>query len=293
VETRWNSTYRMVQGALQAKAQIRMWIEHQNQFPPFSADDWLQLQQLEMILSKFDEFTQLVSRRQSQISLAIPIYYELNDMLEDAASAQGDFSGLSSDITSAISAGMKKYKKYYELMDAQDAYYIALVLDPRFKTLLLDKELGQVTALKVIRSIKDTLHEQYPSKSSLEQSMSKINQDNKRQSLEARVLQKLQPQVIQRSDIDRYFEEGLVTVDESITKDEDWLFAWWRTHKDEYPRMAAAARDYLAIPAAEVAVERLFSHGRDLLGVRRHSLKGETMRKVMLLRDIYSLENTQ
>lgn len=101
----------MVQGALQAKTQIRKWIEHQNQFPPFSADDWLQLQQLEMILSKFDEFTQLVSRRQSHISLAIPIYYELNDMLEDAASAQGDFSGLSSDITSAISAGMKKYQE--------------------------------------------------------------------------------------------------------------------------------------------------------------------------------------
>lgn len=49
-------------------------------------------------------------------------------------------------ITSAISAGMKKYKKYYELMDAQDAYYTALVLDPRFKTLLLDKGLGVVVA---------------------------------------------------------------------------------------------------------------------------------------------------
>lgn len=245
-----------------------------------------------MVLSKFDEFTQLVSQRKSQISLAIPIYYELNDMLEDAASAQGDFSKLSSDITSAISAGMKKYKKYYELMDAQDAYYIALVLDSRFKTLLLDKELGQVTAPKVIQSIKDNLHEQYPSKPSPEQSISNVRQDNKRQSLEARVLQKLQPQVIQRSDIDRYFEEGVVTVDESVTKDEDWLFGWWRTHKDEYPRMAAAARDYLAIPAAEVSVERLFSRGRDLLGLRRHSLKGETMRKMMLLRDIYSLENT-
>jgi hypothetical protein len=51
--------------------------------------------------------------------------------------------------------------------------------------------------------------------------MSKINQDNKWQSLEARILQKLQPQVIQRSDIDRYFGEGVMTVDESVTKDED------------------------------------------------------------------------
>lgn len=52
---------------------------------------------------------------------------------------------------------------------------------------------GRVIVLKVIRSIKDTLHEQYPFKPSLEQSMSKINQDNNRQSLETRVLQKLQP----------------------------------------------------------------------------------------------------
>jgi hypothetical protein len=291
VETRWNSTHRMIQDALQSKVQVKKWIEHQNQFPPFSPDDWSQLQQIEMILSKFDEFTQLVSRRQSQISLAIPIYYELHDMLEDAASAQGDFLGLSSDAASAVSAGIKKYKKYYELMDSQDAYYIALILDPRFKTLLLEKELGDVTAPKVIRTVKEALHEQYPSKLPPDLSTAKIDQGNKRQSLEARVLQKLQPQVIQRSDIDRYFEEGVVTVDESVTKAENWLFSWWNMHKDEYPRMAAAARDYLPIPAAEVAVERLFSRGRDMLGLRRHSLNGESMRRLMLLRDIYISED--
>jgi hypothetical protein len=287
VDIRWNSTHRMIQDAFQAKVQIKKWTEHQNQFPPFYPDDWLQLQQIEMILSKFDEFTQLVSRRQSQISLAIPIYYELHDMLEDAASAEGDFLGLSPNIVSAVSAGMKKYKKYYELMDAQDAYYIALVLDPRFKTLLLEKELGQEIASTVIQSVKEDLHEQYPPRATLHMPMMAMNHDDKRQSLEARVLQKVQPQVSQRSDIDRYFEEGTVTVDESITKEEGWLFSWWNTHKDEYPRMAAAARDYLAIPAAEVSVERLFSRARDPLGLRRHSLNGETMRKLVLLRDIY------
>jgi hypothetical protein len=51
--------------------------------------------------------------------------------------------------------------------------------------------------------------------------------------------------------------------------------------------MAAAARDYLAIPASEVPVERLFSSGRDILGVRRSSMKGETMRMLMLLDDLY------
>jgi hypothetical protein len=51
--------------------------------------------------------------------------------------------------------------------------------------------------------------------------------------------------------------------------------------------MAKAARDYLAIPASEVAVERLFSAGRDLLGIRRHSMKADTMRMLMLMNDVY------
>ena len=53
-----------------------------------------------------------------------------------------------------------------------------------------------------------------------------------------------------------------------------------------FPRTAAAARDYLSIPASEVAVERLFNQGRDLSGLRGHSLSAETMRKLMLLRDM-------
>jgi hypothetical protein len=50
--------------------------------------------------------------------------------------------------------------------------------------------------------------------------------------------------------------------------------------------MAAAARDYVAIPASEVAVERLFSTARDILGVRRFSMKGDTIRILMLMNDI-------
>ena len=48
--------------------------------------------------------------------------------------------------------------------------------------------------------------------------------------------------------------------------------------------MSKVTRDFLAIPAAEVDVERLFSLGRDLIGVRRYSLSPDTMRTLMLLR---------
>jgi hAT family C-terminal dimerisation region len=51
-----------------------------------------------------------------------------------------------------------------------------------------------------------------------------------------------------------------------------------------YKQVAVAARDLLAIPAAEVDVERLFSQGRDVLGIRRMGLDSETMRMIMLLK---------
>jgi hypothetical protein len=51
--------------------------------------------------------------------------------------------------------------------------------------------------------------------------------------------------------------------------------------------MAAAARDYLAISAFKVAVEMLFSAGRDLLDVRRFLIKADIMRMLMLISDMY------
>jgi hypothetical protein len=106
--------------------------------------------------------------------------------------------------------------------------------------------------------------------------------------LESRMLQRLQPRRKSQSDIDIYFDSECVPIAQNGTKVKDWLWCWWNTHKGEYPQMAAAARDYLAIPASEVAVERLFNKGRDLLAVRRHSMSAETMRMLMLMGDVYS-----
>jgi hypothetical protein len=106
--------------------------------------------------------------------------------------------------------------------------------------------------------------------------------------LESRMLQRLQPRRKSQSDIDIYFDSESVPIAQNENKVKDWLWCRWNTHKGEYPQMAAAARDYLAIPASEVAVERLFNKGRDLLAVRRHSMSAETMRMLMLMGDVYS-----
>ena len=48
--------------------------------------------------------------------------------------------------------------------------------------------------------------------------------------------------------------------------------------------MAKAVRALLAVPSLEVDVKRLFCRGRDLLGIRRYTLKRETIRILVLLK---------
>jgi hypothetical protein len=73
-----------------------------------------------------------------------------------------------------------------------------------------------------------------------------------------------------KNDIDRYFNTPPVKF--VLDKKEDqtvWTLNYWLGNKWDFPLMFEVARDYMAIVASEVDIERLFSIGRDMLGVRR------------------------
>lgn len=50
-----------------------------------------------------------------------------------------------------------------------------------------------------------------------------------------------------------------------------------------FPHLSKMAKDFLAVSGTGVPIERLFSHGTDLLGLKRPSMHGETIRKCMCL----------
>jgi hypothetical protein len=75
---------------------------------------------------------------------------------------------------------------------------------------------------------------------------------------------------------------------------------WWYSHRDEFPNLYRLAKDILAIPGmfywyccvdlidtilgSAVAVERIFSGGRDTISLRRASLQPNTIRMLMILK---------
>jgi hypothetical protein len=162
-------------------------------------------------------------------------------------------------------------------------------LDPRFKCELLKQELeDEESALAIIGQLRAFLHRQYPMDKEPLLPPTLPTSVPKPKSLEDRLLERFQGQSKQVLDIDRYFDDGIINVS-NVSKD-NWLFEWWNTHQGEYPQMSRAAQDFLPLPASEVVCERLFSTGRDMLGLRRHRLNGETMRLLMLLKNGFDEE---
>jgi hypothetical protein len=155
-----------------------------------------------------------------------------------------------------MKAGLRKYQKYYTFVDECDTYYTALVLDPRVNRNLIlgeldDKEAGSL----IVEAIQTIIHQRYPMEDELPESgiSTRSSPGKLCSNVELRILQRLQPPTQPfLFDIDQYFNSPRVSVID--TTDPNWLCTWWRGHKDEMPQMAAAARDYLAIPVSEVAV---------------------------------------
>jgi hypothetical protein len=71
------------------------------------------------------------------------------------------------------------------------------------------------------------------------------------------------------------------------------LLKWWQDSASAYPRLAQVAKDILAIPLAQVGVERVFNSSRDVIGDRRHRLQATTLQKIMFLKDSIAQEDQE
>jgi Domain of unknown function (DUF4413) len=146
----------MLKAGLAARRQINEWIKMYGTVPEFTLHDWERMEAIVSVLSRFYEHTELVSRILPQISFAIPIFYDLHDLIHDASDRTGDFINLDEDIAYAVSTALEKYEKYYNFMDGVYAYYIAQLLDPRFKFQLLQQELPD-DAGDIVGHVRDVL----------------------------------------------------------------------------------------------------------------------------------------
>ncbi|GBC34340.2 zinc finger BED domain-containing protein RICESLEEPER 2-like [Rhizophagus irregularis DAOM 181602=DAOM 197198] len=265
VKTRWNSTYMMLKRALELQ----------------KAKEWNQMKELCRVFEIFHKATVEMSKAQYiTLSSSIPVYNILLDHLEKLLDNKNKEYCTISEIRTAITKGYEKLKTYYAKTDESHVYPIATILDPRMKLkYYLQQEWEQEYIDAAIKVIKDTYNEHYQNDPLLNNSNLEV-QENDQENFFS--LFEIGNDSSEEDELDEYLRKPVVSFKMNPLQ-------WWKAsifaHEATYLRLAAMARDYLAIPGTSVPVERIFSGGTDLITKKRSSLGIETIRACMLLKN--------
>ncbi|KAK9243223.1 hypothetical protein V1506DRAFT_545056 [Lipomyces tetrasporus] len=101
----------MLSDGLSARQRINKYLKLQAQLPAFTTQGWLRFAQINTSALNFNELTLFISKKKPQISLAVPIYYELHYLLNDASEFKNGFVDLDPYSGLAVKEGIKKYNK--------------------------------------------------------------------------------------------------------------------------------------------------------------------------------------
>ena len=162
-------------------------------------------------------------------------------------------------------------------------YMYAVILDPRFKAKYLqEKKFDQLygnIVKKTIQKMKTDIdkyaedHQAQPVREEIDKSDTGIAESESSNDLLKRMFSHSSSSV-PIHEVDDYLNLQV----------EAWAvdpLQWWKSHASQFPLLSKLATEVLSIPGVSVAVERLFNVGRDVIGIRRHSLGSGSVSSLM------------
>lgn len=306
VETRWNSTYMMLEYAsiyrkafdLLETSDGGKFIEElskSNGVP--TDDDWDRIASLLPFLKIFYDAT---------LRLSGSLYVTSNVYLQELVTIGKMIKRKceSSDLGERLMAhGMKrKHEKYWENVNNINLMlYVAVVLDPRRKMQYvkwaIDDQYVSEKAKELYDKVKDalnSLYEHYASQQTQSGSSPSNVIDLTTREMESFVdwhdMAELeferdigsQSSLEKKSDLDKYLNDEREP--HAIGKSFDAL-DWWKIRGERYPIVALMAKDVLAIPVSTVASESAFSTGGRVLDPFRSSLSSNMVEALICSQD--------
>lgn len=278
-------------------------------YPQFRLDkeEWRQVDYLLCITQPFFKFTTALSKSKDiTIHLIFSIYNKLFSHLE-ASEEQLRRKRIpwKQTMLQALQAAREKLSEYYKMTDHEcysDIYAIATILAPS-KKLRFFKTKDWQSDVDYAGRYRGRLEEEFwrykrrlsdnNSPLSLRALAGSLNTVDEIEMLcdSQNALQPEEPQGNNDDELNRYLAKGkplpMHKETREIRTNKLGLISqhprmFWKEHQQEFPILAALARDILSIPASGAGVERLFNYARDICHYRRGQLKSETVKALML-----------
>ncbi|KAF5361627.1 hypothetical protein D9758_007393 [Tetrapyrgos nigripes] len=292
--TRWNSTYFMVKRAKELRAYYTNTRNDLYKKYKISSEEW----EVVDVIIEFLEIFRTCSEKMSAgnfptLSASLLVYVKLMNAVDKFM--ESDIAKKNASVQAGLVACKEKLEKYYDKSTYESHYYYAAaVLDPRLKHKLFEanpnlftrdwrhrmetafKEcLTLYSAAAPASTANPSTTPQTPFVSNTNSRSSSIDDLFNDESLLGSSAGSLSATETAEEEYARYLGDR-------TTNNVDCL-AFWKMSGKFYPRLAAYARDVLAIPGSSVAVERVLSVGRDLIGLHRHSLSAETSNSTTMI----------
>ncbi|KAI3927198.1 hypothetical protein MKW92_013536 [Papaver armeniacum] len=312
VDTRWNSTYTMLETALSFREAFERYGKFEPDFLKVAPgeEDWNNASSLSICLKVFYDITVLFSGTKyltvnRYFDVACCLYIEIHEWCNSE-------DKLISKMTWNM---MERFEKYWEI--TSPTFAIASILDPRFKMKSVSFYFPQLYAdnsereeLKVKELLKRLYNEyatRYASSAHVYSGGIPTNDVNihrpvstsssgtlscqssftsKRNSFTTYLEESSQNAVV-LTDLEQYLIDDALPISKGsgVNDDSFDVLGWWKFYERKYPIVALMARDILAIPASSVASESVFSTSGRVVDKFRSSMLPETIEALICGQD--------
>ncbi|KAJ1698129.1 hypothetical protein LUZ63_006641 [Rhynchospora breviuscula] len=294
VETRWNSTYFMLDLALQLKEAINRYSLSDNNFNMCPNDvDWEHVEALVCHLKVFYDITNKLSgTKYPTLNIFFPEYCEVYLTIKKMSQSAYPF------VVDMSKEMFYKWNKYWKVGSILLA--IGSVLDPRCKLDVVEyyfRMMHPEECLGFMDNLKTCLHklfndyllahskgsENQPSSSTIHMSSTTSSDDisDTRAGLKSFLSSKRAVDPT-KTEMQEYLSAGLDPTSLDAQFD---ILVWWKMNAAKYPILARLTRDILAIPISTVASESTFSTAGRILSPIRISLNDESLEALICAQD--------
>jgi len=277
VETRWNSTYLMLQRISEQRKALSLYSVEHGSIAMLTKTELEMIDDIVSVLKPFYDATVEISHDDACISLVIPIVSLLSAKLQSTTERTG-LSQMKAALRDAMSRRFRNVK-------VEENVIAATLLDPRFKDMYFSAQETE-QAKRVILSFLHSIQSQETATSATTES----SRDDNRQ-----------PSTSTSSglwdDYDNFVPDSTPTAATSTLPTVDVeldnylreprvgratnIYGFWNC--SQFPGLEAAARKFLSSPPTSVASEQLFSAAGQIYSDRRSSLLGENAEKLLFL----------
>lgn len=309
VPTRWNSTYMMLNRAIEYESAILDYADHDigmthhlefvdivdgNSTGTLLSSDWESVKRIAKFLEMFFKLTLKISG-----SRYVTSNFHFLEICQVGVYLRQLISNKDYALAEMATKMKDKFEKYWGGPEKMNKMlFISCVLDPRHKfntlSFALKKMFGDKGAIieSDVRTYMKSLFSEYkPASNDNEGQLSSIEVEASGSSFVSigdfgNFFEELHRHTsgsgsaISKSELDKYLEEDI-----EIGKADFDVLLWWKVNSPRFPFLSKMARDVLAIPITSVASECAFSTGGRILDSFRSSLTPKLVQALVCLQD--------